>query len=158
MTIAQAQAKLKKLSVTFQKDKKKFLFYPTQAMEQNIKNRVFVKGLSTNGKKRPYRWQEWVQIRKERGRQVAFVDLFYQGDSYADKHSKPPSLWRTFVTRVEGDKVVMGIDNDFNYNVKLGVEQSRRNDVIISPNTEEIAFLADLVEYTVDYVIDQALI
>lgn len=157
MTIAQAQAKLIKLSSTLTKDKPKYLFYPTEAMEKKIKERVFVKGLSTRGKKRPYTSPGWKLIRAQRGRQIQFVDLFYQGDSFADDYSTPPSLWRSFVTKVDKDKVVMGVDNDYNYFEKLAQEERYRKDTMLVPNGEELVFLADLVEYSIDFVIDQAL-
>jgi hypothetical protein len=157
MTIKQAQAKLIKLSATLARDKPKYLFYPTQAMEQRIKERVFVKGLSTRGFKRKYSSQSWKLIRAQRGRQIAFVDLFYQGDSFADSNSNPPSLWRSFVTQVDKDKIVMGVDNDYNYFEKLAQEERYRKDTMLSPNGAELVLLADLVDYSINFVIDQAL-
>lgn len=157
MTIKQAQAKLIGLSRTLAREKQKYLFFPTEAMEQRIKERVFVKGLSTRGFKRKYSSKSWKLVRAQRGRQIQFVDLFYQGDSFADKKSHPPSLWRTFVTKFEKDKVVMGVDNDVNYFDKLGQEERYRKDTMLAPNGEELVFLADLVEYSINFVIDQAL-
>lgn len=157
LTIAQAISKIKKLNNTLSNKKSKFLFYPTQAMEQKIKERVFVKGLSTKGYRRKYSSESWKLIRAQRGRQIAFVDLFYQGDSFADEHSTPPSLWRTVVTRMNGDKVEMGVDNDYNYFEKLGQEERFRKDTMLAPNGEELVLLADLVEYSIDFLIEQAL-
>lgn len=147
MTIVQTQAKLKKLIVTFQKDKKKFLFYPTQAMGDTIKERVFLKGISTTGKKRGYASAGWKLLRAQKGKQIAFVDLNYTG-----------SLSNSFKTVVDGDKVVMTVDNDVNYFDKLKQEERFRKDTMLVPNKDEIAFLQDLVEYSIDYVIDKALI
>ena len=157
LTIDQLKTKIRSLNNTLEKKKDKFLFYPMQAMEQRIKERVFVKGVSTGGKKRGYKWQEWIEIRKKRGRQVGYVDLFYQGDSFADEHSKPPSLWRTVKTVFENGTVSLIVDSDFNYNVKLGVEEARRKDTMLVPNGEEFALMKDLVEYSLEYLIDQAL-
>jgi hypothetical protein len=126
-------------------------------MEQKIKERVFVKGLSTKGYRRKYSSESWKLIRAQRGRQIAFVDLFYQGDSFADEHSTPPSLWRTVVTRMNGDNVEMGVDNDYNYFEKLGQEERFRKDTMLAPNGEELVLLADLVEYSIDFLIEQAL-
>lgn len=147
MTINQTISKLKKLNNTLQKNKKKFLFYPTQAMEQKIKERVFLKGLSTGGLKRQYSSPSWKLARAQKGKQIAFVDLKYEG-----------SLSKSFKTAVEGEKVVMGVDNDYNYFEKLGQEERFRKDTMLVPNTTEIVFLQDLVEYSIDFVIDQALI
>ena len=157
MTINQTVSKIKRLSNVLANQKNKFLFYPTQAMEQRIKERVFVKGMSTRGFKRKYSSNSWKLTRAQRGRQIQFVDLFYQGDSFADAESHPPSLWRTVVTQMSGDKVVMGVDNDYNYFEKLGQEERRRKDTMLAPNGEELVFLADLVDYSINFVIDQAL-
>jgi hypothetical protein len=157
LSINQTINKLKKLSNTLNNQKQKYLFFPTQSMEKRIKERVFVKGLSTRGFSRKYSSQSWKLIRAQRGRQIAFVDLFYQGDSFADNNSNPPSLWRTVVTRMAGDKVQMGVDNDFNYFEKLAQEERFRRDTMLAPNGQELVFLADLVEFSIDFVIDQAL-
>jgi hypothetical protein len=147
MTINQTISKIKKLNNTLSKQKKKFLFFPTQAMEQRIKERVFVKGLSTGGLKRQYSSQSWKLTRSQKGKQIAFVDLNFEG-----------SLVKSFKTEALPDKVVMGVIDDFNYFDKLGQEERYRKDTMLVPNDTEVDFLVDLVEYSIDFVIDQALI
>lgn len=146
MTIQQAQSKIIKLSATLAREKQKYLFYPTQAMEQRIKERVFIKGLSTRGKKRQYSSKSWQLTRAQKGKQINFVDLNYEG-----------SLSMSFKTEVDKDRIVMGVNNDFNYFEKLGQEERYRQDTMLVPNGEELILLADLVEYSINFVIDQAL-
>lgn len=147
MTIAQTISKLQRLKNTLQRNKKKFLFFPTQAVEQNIKQRVFLKGISTSGLKRNYSSKSWKLIRAQKGKQIIFVDLNYTG-----------SLSQSFKTVMDGEKAVMFVDNDVNYFDKLRQEERFRKDTMLVPNQQEINVLTDLVEYTIDYVIDQALI
>lgn len=147
MTINQTISKIKVLNNTLSRQKKKFLFFPTQAMEQRIKERVFVKGLSTSGLKRQYSSQSWKLTRAQKGKQISFVDLNFEG-----------SLVKSFKTEALPDKVVMGVVDDYNYFDKLGQEERFRKDTMLVPNDTEIVFLVDLVEYSIDFVIDQALI
>ena len=146
MNIQQAQAKIIKLSSTLARNKKKYLFFPTKAMESKIKERAFIKGLSTRGKSRKYLSKSWQLTRVQKGKQISFVDLNFTG-----------SLAKSFKTEFANDKVVMGVDNDYNYVEKLGQEERFRKDTMLVPNAEEIIFLEDLVEYSINFVIDQAL-
>jgi hypothetical protein len=75
------------------------------------------------------------------------VDLNFEG-----------SLVKSFKTEALPDKVVMGVIDDFNYFDKLGQEERYRKDTMLVPNDTEVDFLVDLVEYSIDFVIDQALI
>ena len=116
------------------------------AMEKKIKERVFIKGLSTRAKSRKYLSKSWQLTRAKKGKQINFVDLNYTG-----------SLAQSFKTEFDKDRVVMGVDNDYNYVEKLGQEERFRKDTMLVPNSEEIIFLEDLVEYSINFVIDQAL-
>lgn len=153
MTIPQTNAAIKKLARALDPAKGTFVLNPMKILEKKIKERVFVKGLSTAGEERPYFSAKWVAIRKERGRQVEKVDLFYQGTGKADEHSTPPSLYRTIKTAKEGSAVQMGVDNDFNYFQKLGQEEGYRGD-ILQPSDSEIEYLMNTIQSEVNALIE----
>ncbi len=153
MTIQQTITKLKRLDNQILSKPTSFTFYPTQATLLIIKERVFVKGLSTAGKSRNYR-SSWVIDRLKAGRQVAFVDLFYQGTGKALPKSKPPSLYTTFKAKKDAKVSYMLVDNDHNFSEKLKKEEGERGE-ILQPNEKEIDYLTELVEYSIDTFIDK---
>lgn len=148
MTIQQTTSAIKKLSNALNPEKSKIFFRAVQLIEPKIKERVFVKKLSTNGTTRPYRSKKWIAAREDRGRQVALVDLFFEGKDDAQ------SLYRTFKTVRENDKVYMIVDNDFNFSVKLAKEEGERGD-ILQPNDSEMKYLSDMVQTEVNALIEE---
>jgi hypothetical protein len=155
MTINQAIKKLQKLDTQVLSKPTKYTYFPTDSTVSVIKERVFVKGLSTSGTSRNYR-SKWVVSRKKAGRQIAFVDLFYQGNGRPLPGSRPPSLYNTFKAKKEGDVSYMVVDNDHNFSVKLKKEEGERGD-ILQPNDSEIDYLTKLVEFSIDVLIDKTL-
>jgi len=148
MTINQANSAIKRLSRSLDPEKSKIFFRAVQLIEPKIKERVFVKKLSTNGTTRPYRDKNWIARREDRGRQVSLVDLFFEGKDDAQ------SLYRTFKTVRENDKVYMIVDNDFNFSVKLAKEEGERGD-ILQPNDSEMKYLSDMVQTELNALIEE---
>lgn len=139
MTIDQANSAIKRLARSLDPEKSKIFFRAVQLIEPKIKERVFRRKLATNGAKREYRDKNWIRARKEKKRQVELVDLFFEGSDSAE------SLYSTFKTVRENDKVYMIVDDDFNFSVKLRKEEGERGD-ILQPNDSEMKYLSDMVQ------------
>jgi hypothetical protein len=147
MTIQQTTTAIKKLSRSLDPEKSKVFFRAVQLIEGKIKERVFIKKLSTSGTTRPYRSKKWIAAREKKGRQVALVDLYFEGKDDSE------SLYRTFKTIKQDDKVYMIVDNDWNFSVKLAKEEGERGD-ILQPNDSELKYLSDMMQTEVNALIE----
>lgn len=79
ITITQAINRLKKLNESFNYIGSSVLLRPVQELESQIKERVFLKGLTPGGGKIGDYGAKWAEIRDAAGLQIDYIDLKFTG-------------------------------------------------------------------------------
>lgn len=79
ITITQAINRLKKLNESFNYIGSSVLLRPVQELESQIKERVFLKGLTPGGGKIGDYSAKWAEIRDAAGLQIDYIDLKFTG-------------------------------------------------------------------------------
>lgn len=128
MTIQQAIGKIEKLNSSLGLIGGSILLKATKRMEREYKERVFIKGLSSNGSKIGSYSKGWAEVRESKGLQTSFIDLKFTG-----------SLRESIkTTAIDPRTVVMYVDDEINYEKKytswetaLTVSNEEVNDLFV---------------------------
>lgn len=142
MTIEQAISKISKLDDSLELISSSVLLKSMKRIEREYKERVFIKGLSSNGAKIGNYSEGWSQVRISKGLQVDFIDLKFTG-----------SLRKSIKTAaVDKSSVAMYIDDDLNYEKKYGSWETA-----LSVSNEEVDDLFVYFEFYFNQEIDKKL-
>lgn len=110
MNIPQTIAKIQKLETSLASIGSSVLLKSMKRIEREYKERVFVKGISSNGGKIGDYSKGWAEVRQSKGLQTAFIDLKFTG-----------SLMKSIKTAaIDANSVVMYVSDDLNYEKKYG--------------------------------------
>ena len=142
MTIQQAIGKIEKLESSIKSIGSSVLLKSMKRLEREYKERVFVKGISSNGAKIGNYSEGWAEVRQSKGLQTAFIDLKFTGSLYKSIKTAP----------IDESSVVMYVDDDLNYEKKYGSWETA-----LTVSNEEVNDLFVYFEFYFNQEIDKKL-